>query len=162
MHPFSKNDNSSAVARSSRRFSKIYIAPLSARRQAGRDSFGSIARSTYAVRCTIEPVVMRLAAGLSGIRGSVRRNCSASPSHTMSTALSIANSTLPTGTSTTFIAPSSAMRTPTPAKSDISPGVGTCRFGAKTTVLPGLRCMPLTVNSCLLLLEDGRHSHRPG
>ena len=36
-----------------------------------RDSFGSVTRSTYAVRCTIEPVDMRLAACLSGIRGSI-------------------------------------------------------------------------------------------
>ena len=58
MHPSLKNDDSSAVPGGSRGFSSIHITQLSARLQAGRDSFGSITRSTYAVRCTIEPVAM--------------------------------------------------------------------------------------------------------
>ena len=90
MHPSSKNDDSSAVPGSSRRFSSIYIAPLSARLHAGRHSSGSITRSTYAVRCTIEPVAMRLAACLSGIRGNICASCSTPPSRTIPMAFSIA------------------------------------------------------------------------
>ena len=82
---------------------------------------------------------MRFAASLSGIRDHIHASCSAPPSHTIPMALSIANSLDPTGTLTTFIPPSSAMRTPTAAKSDTSSGVGTCPFGGKASVLPGLR-----------------------
>lgn len=64
------------------------------------------------------------------------------PPRTISLAFSIANSPVPTSTPTTFIPPSAAMGTPTPAKRTIPADVGTCPCGTKTTILPGLRCMP--------------------
>ena len=90
---------------------------------------------------------MRLATCFYGIRGSIRASCSIPPSRTILMALSIANSSVPKGTPTTFVPRYCAMSTPTPAKSDISPGVGTCPPEAKATVLLGLRCVPLPVNS---------------
>ena len=110
-HPSSKNDDSSAVPGISSRLSNIHIALLSVSWHAGRDNSGSITRSMYAARCTIEPVAIRLADCLSGMGGNILASCYAPPFLTISIALYIAHASVPMGTPTTFTPPRSAMRT---------------------------------------------------
>ena len=89
-HPSVKNDDSSAAPGRSSSFSSIHKALPSAFWPAASDSSGSITRSRWVVRCTIEPVAIRLADYLSGMRDNIRESCSAPPFRTISIAPSLA------------------------------------------------------------------------
>ena len=116
---------------------------LSAFWHAGRDNSGSTTRSILSGPLHHRAVGDQVGRLLVWREQQHPRELFGSPAlDFISIALSLAYSSVPTGTPTSFTPLRSAMRTPTPLRRVIGSGVGTCPFGGKATVLLGSIAMP--------------------
>ena len=150
MHSSSKNDDSFAIPGRSRKFSSIHIAPLSARRQAGRDALGpSLARHTPFAAPKIRwlwgwPLVYP-----AFVAASARVVAPSRLARSLERSLSQTRQRRRVSQRPLSLPHPRCGHQLLPKVISLLAWSRTCPFGSKATVLPGLRCMPLAVNSRL-------------